>query len=125
MPRRKVKKFAKAKRSTTGKTKKTFTTATGGTLEKTFKEIPAKLVAQGRKELFTLKQKEKKFLAQFKKTQAQKQAFQKQISTFTAKNKTKPTFTGKKQFATAKAGFAKTSKTFTTVDGQLKAIQDQ
>jgi hypothetical protein len=126
MPRRKVKTAGKGKKTTTGRTTtKTGTSTAITALEKTFKELPGKLVAQGRKEIGVLKQKEKKLAAQLKKATTQHQTATKQVATYTAKNKTKPTAAGKKQLGTANSTVAKHKKTVTGLTTELNAVKAQ
>jgi hypothetical protein len=120
MPRRKVKKIAKGKRSTVGRT-----TGTASPLEKTFKELPGRLAAQGRKDLGVLKQKEKKLQAQLKKATTQKTTATKQQTTLTGKYKTKPTAAGRKQLATSKLGVTKATGAVKDLTTQLAALKAQ
>ena len=126
MSRRKVTKKAKAKKATATvakrPTKKVVNTLTE-TLEKNFRDTPAKLLTQCRKELSGLKQQEKKLQSELKKAQAQKKTTQKQSITLAAKHKSKPNATSKKQLAAQKQTIEKFIKTIAGLVTQLNTLK--
>lgn len=128
MSRKKVTKTtaAKGKKISAKQTIKTKTTATLTTnLERDFRDIPAKLAAQCKKEWTALAQQEKKLKSELKKAQAQKKSGKKQQLVLTAKSKKNPTAASKKQLAAMKQTQDKNTKAITALATELAQIKQQ
>jgi hypothetical protein len=125
MPRRKVVKTAKVKKLAIKRQVKTAASGLADSLEKSFREIPAKIIAQTRKELSTIKQQEAKLKTEQKKAQAQKKITKTKHMALTAKAKSKPSPTTKKQLVSAKQAFDKVSKTIAGIDANLAVVKKQ
>jgi hypothetical protein len=126
MSRKKVIKKPTAKKATTTNAKrpakKAVSTGTDS-VEKNFRDTPAKLIAQFGKELSGLKQQDKKLQSELKKAQAQKKTSQKQSVTLAAKHKAKPNATIKKQLATQKVTIEKITKIIAGVTAQINVLK--
>lgn len=95
------------------------------TIANNFSLIPAKLVAQARKDLTLLKQYEKKCQNELKKASAQKLTAKKQHSKLIKPAKTKMTASQKKQLSIAKLTMDHATKTILALSSTQTQIKQQ
>ncbi|MDR3477326.1 MAG: hypothetical protein P4M14_04775 [Gammaproteobacteria bacterium] len=123
MARKKAKKITNTKKTAVKSQPKKAANHLANTLEKDFRDIPAKLIAQLRKEVATLAQQEKKLKVELKKADAQKKASKTKHAALTLKAKKKPSATSKKLMNLAKMTHDKTLKTIQDLTKQLDQIK--
>jgi hypothetical protein len=123
MARKKAKKIATTKKTAVKSQPKKAANHLANTLEKDFRDIPAKLVAQLRKDVATLAQQEKKLKVELKKADAQKKVSKNKHAVLAVKAKKKPSATSKKLMNVAKMAHDKTLKTIQDLTKQLEPIK--
>lgn len=104
---------------------KTATLTSVQALEKTFRDLPAKLILQCQKELATLKTQEQKITKALQKNLTLKKNTQKKLATLTAKSKGKLTAVIKKQLLSFKKILTQLEKETSTFMTQLKQMKEQ
>lgn len=93
------------------------------TMEKTFREAPAKLILQCQKDIVSLKKQEQKLAKTLKKNQDQKKTTSKKIAALNTKSKTSFITDRKKQITTLQKFLTSLEKEITTFTAQLEQIK--